>query len=179
MLLTKIPVRKKTDYYLTITDAYRENGKVKRRSVMKIGYLSDLKKEYDDPIAHFTELAKKMTEEKKLTGGFQNVLIDFSQPAEDNKAFKTGSIIVNKMLKIFSLDYTFRKKRDESKIKCNLQKIFNFLVANQILNPSSKRSAYEKQENLYGFKNIKLHDVYRSLSYSSDLSVSIQINGEV
>ena len=56
MLLTKIPVRKKTDYYLTITDAYRENGKVKRRSVMKIGYLSDLKKEYDDPIAHFTEL---------------------------------------------------------------------------------------------------------------------------
>ena len=101
MLLTKIPVRKKTDYYLTITDAYRENGKVKRRSVMKIGYLSDLKKEYDDPIAHFTELAKKMTEEKKLTGGFQNVLIDFSQPAEDNKAFKTGSIIVNKMLKIF------------------------------------------------------------------------------
>lgn len=174
MLLTKIPVRKKTDYYLTITDAYRENGKVKRRSVMKIGYLSDLKKEYDDPIAHFTELAKKMTEEKKLTGGFQNVLIDFSQPAEDNKAFKTGSIIVNKMLKIFSLDYTFRKKRDESKIKCNLQKIFNFLVANQILNPSSKLSAYEKQENLYGFKNIKLHDVYRSLSYISDLSVSIQ-----
>ena len=141
---------------------------------MKIGYLSDLKKEYDDPIAHFTELAKKMTEEKKLTGGFQNVLVDFSQPAEDNKAFKTGSIIVNKMLKFFSLDYTFRKKRDESKIKCNLQKIFNFLVANQILNPSSKLSAYEKQENLYGFKNIKLHDVYRSLSYISDLSASIQ-----
>lgn len=174
MLLTKIPARKKTDYYLTITDAYRENGKVKRRSVMKIGYLSDLKKEYEDPIAHFTEVAKKMTEEKKLTGGFQNVLIDFSQPGEDNKTFKTGSLIIEKMLKTFSLDYTFRKKREESKIKCNIQKIFNFLVVNQILNPSSKLSAYESQENIYGYKNIKLHDVYRSLSYISDLSLQIQ-----
>lgn len=174
MLLTKIPARKKTDYYLTITDAYRENGKVKRRSVMKIGYLSDLKKEYEDPISHFTEVAKKMTEEKKLTGGFQNVLIDFSQPGEDNKTFKTGSLIIEKMLKTFSLDYTFRKKREESKIKCNIQKIFNFLVVNQILNPSSKLSAYESQENIYGYKNIKLHDVYRSLSYISDLSLQIQ-----
>lgn len=174
MLLTKIPARKKTDYYLAITDAYRENGKVKRRSVMKIGYLSDLKKEYDDPIAHFTEVAKKMTEEKKLTGGFQNILIDFSESGEDNKVFKTGSILIEKMLKTFSLDYTFRKKKEDSKIKCNIQKIFNFLVINQILNPSSKLSAYETQENIYGYKNIKLHDVYRSLSYISDLSLQIQ-----
>lgn len=174
MILTKIPAKKKTDYYLTITDAYRENGKVRRRSVMKIGYLSDLRKEYDDPIAHFTEVARKMTEEKRLTGGRQNVLIDFSEKGEDGKAFRTGSLIVREMLKAFSLDYTFRRKREESKIKCNMQKVFDFLVVNQILNPSSKLSAYESQGEIYGYRNIKLHDVYRSLSYISDLSPQIQ-----
>jgi len=40
MILTKIPAKKKNDTYLAITDAYREDGKVKRRTVKSIGYLS-------------------------------------------------------------------------------------------------------------------------------------------
>jgi len=68
MILTKIPAKKKNDVYLAITDAYRENGKVKRRTVKKLGYLSELKKEYSDPIAYFKEEAKRMTEEKKKYG---------------------------------------------------------------------------------------------------------------
>jgi len=43
---------------LTYTIGYRENGKVKHKNVKTIGYLEDLKKKYDDPIAHFTKLAK-------------------------------------------------------------------------------------------------------------------------
>lgn len=32
-----------------------------------MGYLDELQELYDDPIAHFTELAKQMTEEEKKT----------------------------------------------------------------------------------------------------------------
>ena len=78
MILTKIPVKKKNDVYLVITDAFREDGKVKRRSVKSLGYLSKLKEQYDDPIAYFTEVARQMTEEKKLTGGIRTIKIDFS-----------------------------------------------------------------------------------------------------
>lgn len=77
MILTRIPVKKKDDFYLVITDAYRVDGKVKRRTVKKIGYLSELEKEFNDPIAHFKEVAKQMTEEKKLKGGIENIKIDF------------------------------------------------------------------------------------------------------
>ena len=55
MILTRIPVKKKDDFYLVITDAYRVDGKVKRRTVKKIGYLSELEKEFNDPISHFKE----------------------------------------------------------------------------------------------------------------------------
>ena len=34
MILTRIPVKKKDDFYLVITDAYRVDGKVKRRTVV-------------------------------------------------------------------------------------------------------------------------------------------------
>lgn len=46
--------------YLSFVQGYRdENGKVKQKTVEKIGYLDDLKKDYDDPISHFKEIAKQ------------------------------------------------------------------------------------------------------------------------
>ena len=47
--------------YLSIVEGYRINGKVKHKTIQKLGYLEDLKKQYDDPIAHFKEVAKAMT----------------------------------------------------------------------------------------------------------------------
>ena len=46
--------------YLSFVQGYRdENGKSKQRTIKKIGYLDDLKKEFDDPITHFKNEAKK------------------------------------------------------------------------------------------------------------------------
>ena len=174
MILTKIPVKKKDDYYLVITDAYRVGGKVKRRTVRKVGYLSELKKEYEDPIAHFKEVAREMTEKKKETGGIENVKLDFSTIADPSSSFRTGNLVIQKLLGRFSLDYLFRKKRDETKIRCNLGKVFNFLVVNQILSPSSKLRAFGGQGEFYGIKNICLHDIYRSLQYIDGISTGIQ-----
>ena len=44
---------------LTYTIGYRKDGKVKHKNIETIGYLEDLKKIYDDPIAHFKKLAKQ------------------------------------------------------------------------------------------------------------------------
>lgn len=49
---------------LTFTIGYRENGKVKHKNIETIGYLEDLKKVYDDPIAHFKEVARQRTNEE-------------------------------------------------------------------------------------------------------------------
>ena len=53
--------------YLSIIDGYRVNNKVKQTVIKKIGYLDDLKKEFDDPISHFkqeVEILKKQFESK-------------------------------------------------------------------------------------------------------------------
>lgn len=39
--------------YLSIVEGYRINGKVRQKTIEKLGYLEDLQKLYDDPIAHF------------------------------------------------------------------------------------------------------------------------------
>ena len=49
--------------YLVYAQGYRINGKVRHKTIEKIGYLDDLKKLYDDPIAHFREIAKQKSTE--------------------------------------------------------------------------------------------------------------------
>ena len=39
--------------FLSIVDGYRMDGKVKQKVYQKLGYLDDLKKEYDDPVSHY------------------------------------------------------------------------------------------------------------------------------
>ena len=175
MILTQIPAKKKNDVYLVITDAYREKGKVKRRTVKKIGYLSELEKEYSDPISHFKEEAKRMAEEKKKYGGIQNLKIDFSLPAKDSVNYKFGNLIINEIIKSFKLEYIFRKERDNSKLRINLNKIFQYLIAKQILEPSSKLKSFEDQERYFGINKLNLHDIYRALGYFNTLSPAIQI----
>ena len=51
--------------YLSITEGFRKDGKVRTRTVESLGYLDELEKKYDDPIAHFEAQAKAATEEKK------------------------------------------------------------------------------------------------------------------
>ena len=51
--------------YLSIAQKYRHPVKkvATDRNVKSLGYLDELKKVYDDPIAHFKKVARKMTEE--------------------------------------------------------------------------------------------------------------------
>ena len=64
--------RKNGRVYLSIEKAYRDqDGKPRAKTIKSLGYLDELEKEYDDPIAHFKEVARRMTEEenakRKLT----------------------------------------------------------------------------------------------------------------
>ena len=42
--------------YLSIVEGYRDGGKVKQRTVKKIGYLDELINDFEDPVKHFTEV---------------------------------------------------------------------------------------------------------------------------
>ena len=51
--------------YLSYVQGYRdENGKVKQKTVQKLGYLEELKKEYDDPKTYFKNLANEKNKEE-------------------------------------------------------------------------------------------------------------------
>ena len=62
MYLKQIP-QKNGRVKLAIYESYREGRRTRSRTVRPLGYLDELEKEYDDPVAHFAALAAEMTAE--------------------------------------------------------------------------------------------------------------------
>lgn len=159
--------------YLSIVQGYRINGKVKHKTIKKLGYLEDLKKKYDDPIAHFKEIAKQMNNENITEYTIKNLntkVIDNS-----SKAKNLGYVALREIYKELDLENFLNDKNKNLKIKYNLNKIFSLLVYSRILYPGSKKEAFEKRDRFFeNFDGFELEDIYRSLDYFNQYKEEIE-----
>jgi len=158
---------------LTYTIGYRENGKVKHRNVETIGYLDDLKKEYDDPISHFKKLAKEKSNDDINEITIKNI----NSKLIDNNSFSRniGYIFLKKIYSELELKNFFNSKQKKLKISYDLNNIFSLLVFSRILYPGSKKEAFEGKSRFFeSFDNFELEDVYRSLDYYTNYKEEIE-----
>lgn len=122
-------------------ESYYENGKIKQRSLGAIGRLDELKKEYNDPVAHFKGEAEKRTielkKEKSSTVTInRNTLLEL----DENNLKNVGYAVLKRLYKQLELDKFWKNKMKTSAIQYNLEKIFQLLVFSRILYPGSKNS---------------------------------------
>ena len=159
--------------YLVYAQGYRINGKVRHKTIEKIGYLDDLKKLYDDPIAHFKEVAKQMNEENIMEYTIKNLntkIID-----NTSKAKNLGYVALRKIYKELDLEKFFKEKNKNLKVKFDLNKIFSLLVFSRIMFPGSKKETFEKKDRFFeDFEGFELEDVYRSLDYFNQYKEEIE-----
>lgn len=167
--------------YLSIVEGYREpgTGKSKQRKVKTLGYLDDLEREYNDPILHFTNIAKRMTEEAKE----KELPLDFSFSPKDTI---DSSTVLRKNLGFSILSYFYHKlkineffinRQRNLNIEYSLNNIFQMLVYSRVLNPSSKKYSFDTMDNYFWDFNFGINDVYRALDffnfYKNDLLLYI------
>jgi hypothetical protein len=118
--------------YLSFVQGYRQDGKVKQKTIEKLGYLDDLKKIYDDPISHFKAVAKERTlAEPKL----QSIEINTSQVLEDHTSNRKnlGYAIPKCIYSILGIHNFFQNKQKHLNVSFNLNSIFSMLVYNRLL----------------------------------------------
>jgi len=173
----KISRRKTGRTYLSIVKNYRdkETGISKTATIKSLGYLDDLEKEYDDPIAHFKEVARQMTEEenskKKLTLSI-NMDEKLSPDTDNRKNFGHAAIL--KIYHELGMDVFFKNKSRHENFEYNTNSIMILLVVSRLLSPGSKKKAYEEKSRYFERFNFSLPDVYRSLSHFSKVSTEFQ-----
>lgn len=155
----------------------RINGKNKTVYIERIGYLEDFVSKYEDPIAHFKEIAKRKNEEAKVqTYGFKyntSDSFDFGEKATAASGQPFDSVCSYGVLPLLSLyrdlelDCFLNIRRQYRKTGYNHNHIFQMLVFGRILSPDSKLATWRERNRLLRNADFSDDDVYRSLGFFS------------
>jgi hypothetical protein len=137
--------------YLSIAQKYRHPIKKVStdRNVVSLGYLDELEKKYDDPITHFKEVARKMTEEdntrKKVV---LNINMDEELPKDSSLRKNLGYAAILKIYHELELHDFFNNRARNESFKYNTNSIMMLLVVSRLLSPGSKKKAFEERRGI-------------------------------
>ena len=149
--------------YLTFAQGYRENGKVKQKTIENIGYLDELQKLYDDPIAHFKQVAKEKSNQEineLVIKNLNSKIIDFNSASKN-----LGYVCLKKIYNELDLDNFFKNKQSKLNIDYKLNDIFELLIYSRIMYPGSKKETFDNKNIFFDDFDFSLKDLYRSLDY--------------
>jgi len=151
--------------------SYRENGKPKQETVERIGYIDEFTSIYDDPLAHFKQIAKEKT--KALQEQRKSVSIELAPEALLPFDSETGSYNCVKNLGHAAISAIFHRldihtfldrRRKYLEISYNLTAVMKLLVYERILHPGSKRAAWANRTSYFDKMDFDLNAINRSLS---------------
>ena len=152
-------------------EGYRENGKVYQRKVERIGYIDEFTHLYDDPVAHFKEVAKQKTKEKQQR--LQPISIEFAPGARlpfdehtgvYDRVSNIGYAAISQIFHSLGIRQFIDDRRKYLKCDYNLTAVMKLLVYERILNPGSKRAAWMGKGKYFDKMDFSLNDIYHALS---------------
>lgn len=165
------------DIYLSIMEKYYvpQIG-AREKTVEGLGCISELKKKYDDPIAHFTQYAKNLTEQKKKEKSVSITIDSTEKMSTDTDDIKNvGYGVLKELYRLLELDKFWNWKIRGLSIEFSVDKIFRLLVFSRILYPASKKGTFGHR-NFYfeDFGDFSLDDVYHALDIICDNNEALQ-----
>ena len=164
----KKTTRKDGRIYLSIVDGFydKKRGHSRTVTVESLGYLDALEKQYDDPIAFFTQKVEKLKAEKRL----QNAPVSFdfyhSDKLELNSDLRKnfGYVALSRIYHELGIHTFLTNRQRHSNEKYDADTIMKMLVFSRILAPASKKKSFEDRTRFFEKEDYSLDDVYRCLS---------------
>lgn len=163
--------------YLVLAQKYRDpqTGVSKDRTVKSLGYLDELEKVYDDPIAYFQEEARRLTEEENQSRVVSlEIDMDETLPEDVPGTKNLGYAVPLKVYHELGLDAFLKNKARGCSFEFNTNSIMILLVISRLLAPGSKKKAWEEKGRYFERFDFSLDDVYRSLSHFHKVSQDLQ-----
>lgn len=164
---------------LSIVDTYYDKQKkcTRQKTIESIGFLDELEKIYDDPIAHFTKRVEQLREEKKLKQAPINLTFYDSDRlcTGDNLRKNFGYTALSRIYHELEIDRFLINKQRHSKEEYDANTIMKMLVYSRILAPASKKASFDNRERFFEKTNYSLNDVYRCLDFFDKQKENLQI----
>ena len=152
--------------YLSIVEGYREGGKVKHRTVESLGYVDDLMDEYGpDPVAHFKQACRERTAAKEAEAQAVTIEIHPQQKIDKRTAARKniGSAVLLAVYNALGVETAIRNATRGSSADYDANAVMRLLVTERILDPGSKKHAWENRDRYFFRTEFSLDDTYRAL----------------
>lgn len=164
---------------LSIVDTYydKQRKSTRQKTIESLGYLDDLEKLYEDPIAHFQERVEELREEKKAHKAPINFTFYNSDKlcVGDNLRKNFGYSAFSKIYHELEIDKFLRSKQRTSKASYDANTIMKMLVYSRLLFPASKKASYDNREQFFEKTDYSLDDVYRCLTFLNKHKENLQV----
>ena len=179
MYLRKVNQKHTGRIYLSIVESYRdkETKKTRSRTIKSLGYMDELINEYPDPIKHFENEIDRMNHEKSKND--VDILVKYKSSEKlsvgTNNRKNFGYAAFSSIYHTLEIDKFLINRQRSTKIEANTNHIMKLLLYSRLLNPSSKKQAYEQRDTFFEKTNYSLDDVYRALSFFNDKGNELQL----
>jgi transposase len=165
--------------YLSIADGYRdkERGHSRTVTIKSLGYLDELKKQYDNPIAYFEQEVRKMNEQKaaeKLHITF-NVRPNERIVSDSNNRKNFGYAALSKIYHELEINNFLINRQRILKAGYDTNNIMKLLVFSRLLYPASKKKTFENKDLFFEKADFSLDDIYRCLSFFNKHKDALQL----
>lgn len=157
--------RKDGRTYLSLVAAYREGGKKRMRTVESLGYLDELEKSYADPVAHFKRVCEERNAEERATAQSVSIEIHPMQKmrAGEERRKNYGSAVLLAVYNELGVEKAIRNATRGRRSGYDPNAVMRLLVTERILDPGSKRRAWERRGRHFLRCGFSLEDTYRAL----------------
>lgn len=157
--------RKDGRVYLTLVEGYREGGKVKHRTVESLGYLDELQKTYDDPIAHFKQVCEEANAAARAGRQSVQIAIHPQQKIDKRKVARKniGSAVLLAVYGALGVEQVVRNHFKQRRFSFDANAVMRLLVTERIIDPGSKKHAWENRQRHFFRSEFTLDDTYRAL----------------
>lgn len=182
-MFLKVTKQKNGRVNLSIVHGFRdpETKKVKQRVIENLGYADEYEHLYDDPIAHFKEVARLRTLEMMEDGNRKEIPLGSVYADEllemNEDAMKImGHLPISSIYHQLKLNQFLINRQRSRAMDYSLNDVMQLLVYTRILSPGSKRYSFAQKERLAGSYNCDQYDVYRALDYFDEFREDLLVH---
>lgn len=179
MFLRKVKNKKTGRTYLSIVHSYRDKQTKKTRSktIKSLGYLDDLEKQYEDPIAHFEKEIVQMNGERKEERASISINIEKGiriKPEETNRK-NLGYAALSKIYHELGIHHFLKNRQRHTKNVYDANSIMKLLTYGRLLYPGSKKKTFEDKDVFFENTDFSLDDIYRCLTFFNKHKDALQL----
>lgn len=157
--------RKDGRVYLSLVEAYRQDGKKRMRTVESLGYLDELEGRFDDPIAHFERVCEERNAAARAERQAVQVEIHPRQKIDKRRAARKniGSAVLLAAYNALGVEQVIRNHFKKRRFSFDANAVMRLLTVERILDPGSKKGAWENRGRYFFRSEFSLDDAYRAL----------------